>query len=513
MERVLKELENLRDSPDNEDAVHDLRVSIRRCRSIASVMEEVDPVPAWSEMRRAAKKLFHGLGALRDAQVMKAWVRKLAPEGDPIAAQLVAASAEREPKVFNDALRAARKFEEKNWRRLERALHQRTRLVPAGGLAAECLTLERFAAAKEMHARAMRTEQSEPWHALRKSMKEFRYTVENLLPVHHTRWRADLKRVQDVLGDVHDFDVLTAEIESIEIPEGESDVAEAGAARGLAAQTSAASVEASRRTWHQMLARERSDRIATYRHLMLGNAGLWSAWRHALPHGQRQQDAAMARFRATARAADAHPRRTARAARLARALFGCLRRAKAGPVFADADASQLLAAAATLCRVRAESSRKSPHASSPQKSAYKFLRGLTPPPGFAASDWAILLLTVRYHRGAEPREKNSAFAKLSAEQQTTVRALAGVLRLAHALRKSGVENARLFRAENTAEAVILRIPGLPDSVEVATRLAAAKHLLEIYLAKPLVLRSIPEPTKMPTLTPADAPHHFAAASD
>ena len=195
MERVLEELENLRDSPDNQDSVHDLRVSIRRCRSIASVMEEVDPVPAWAEMRRAAKKLFHGLGALRDAQVMKAWVRKLAPEGDPIAAQLWADSAEREPRLRNDALRAARKFDGKNWRRLERALHRRTRLVPVGGLAAECLTLERFAAAKELHLRAMRTEQSRPWHALRKSMKEFRYTVENLLPEHHTRWRGDLKQI------------------------------------------------------------------------------------------------------------------------------------------------------------------------------------------------------------------------------------------------------------------------------------------------------------------------------
>ena len=522
MDRVLKELENLRDSPDNEDAVHDLRVSIRRCRSIASVMEEVDPNAAWAEMRRAAKKLFHGLGALRDAQVMKNWIEKLAPAGDPIAAQLLADSAEREPELHDNTLRAARKFDQKNWLHLERALRRRARLIPVGSLAAECLTLERFEAAKELHSRAMRTEQSNPWHALRKSMKEFRYTVENLLPEHHARWRGDLKRVQDLLGDVHDLDVLAAAIESVEVPESESDVAaDAKNSHGESAPSPAASVEASRRAWHQTLARERSERIADYRKLMLGNTGLWSAWRHALPHGQRQQDAAMARLRATARAADAHPRRTARTARLAKALFRSLRgvnggvigEAKAGPVFADASARQLLAAAASLHNVRAESSRKSPHAGSPQKSAYKFLRGLTPPPGFAGGDWSMLLLTVRYHRGAEPREKNSAFAKLSAEQQSTVRALAGILRLAHALRKSGVENARFFRAENTAEAVILRIPGLPDSVEVATRLAAAKHLLEIYLAKPLVLRSIPEPTKMPIPAPTDAPHHFAAASD
>src|SRR5260370_23196655 len=81
MDRVIKELETVRSSPD-ADAVHDLRVAIRRCRSVAAVMEEVDPDPAWPAMRKVARKLFRGLGALRDAQVMNDWVRKLAPETD-----------------------------------------------------------------------------------------------------------------------------------------------------------------------------------------------------------------------------------------------------------------------------------------------------------------------------------------------------------------------------------------------------------------------------------------------
>jgi CHAD domain-containing protein len=491
MERVLREIAKLRESPNDEDVVHDLRVSIRRCRSIASVMEEVDPEPAWLEMRRAAKKLFHGLGALRDAQVMKTWVQKLAPEGNPIAAQLLANSAELDPELHEDALRAARRFDDKDWQRLERALQRRTRLVSVGGLAAECLAFERFEAAKELHARALRTEKSKPWHALRKSMKEFRYTVENLLPEHHARWRENLKRVQDLLGDVHDFDVLAAAVESAKV----------------------ADAEASRRVWHEILARERSERTAAYRELMAGSSGLWSAWRHALPHGERLQAASMARLRASARAADAHPRRTAGTARLARSIFRCLRRAKAGAAFADARSRELLSAAASLHNVRAELARKSPRVKSPQKSAYKFLRGLVAPPGFTPAEWEILLVTVRYHRGAEPRDKDSAFSKLPLEQQNSVRALAGILRLARALRKSGVENSAPFGAENTAEAIILRTPDLPDSVEAATRLAAAKHLLELYLAKPLVLRPIPKPAQIPRPAPADAPEHYAAASD
>ena len=42
MDRVLKELEHVRKEPET-DAVHDLRVAIRRCRSVSVVMQEVDP--------------------------------------------------------------------------------------------------------------------------------------------------------------------------------------------------------------------------------------------------------------------------------------------------------------------------------------------------------------------------------------------------------------------------------------------------------------------------------------
>src|SRR5215470_5963828 len=104
MERVLKELDKVRSSPD-PDIVHDLRVAIRRCRSVAAVMEEVDIDPAWHQMRKAAKKLFHGLGDLRDAQVMNDWVKKLGPEGDPVRTHLETRFASEEPKLREEALR------------------------------------------------------------------------------------------------------------------------------------------------------------------------------------------------------------------------------------------------------------------------------------------------------------------------------------------------------------------------------------------------------------------------
>jgi CHAD domain-containing protein len=199
MGRVAAELKNVRSSPD-ADAVHDLRVAIRRCRSLAAVMEEVDPDPAWPEMRKVARKLFRSLGALRDAQVMDEWVKKLAPETDPVRAHLQATFESRMVGLRETALRAAGKFDEKSWRRLEHTLRQRSRFVPGGSLASECLALERFESARELHAKALRTEKAKPWHALRIGLKRFRYTVEGLLPEHYAAWSENLKRVQDLLG-------------------------------------------------------------------------------------------------------------------------------------------------------------------------------------------------------------------------------------------------------------------------------------------------------------------------
>ncbi|HKF40072.1 MAG TPA: CHAD domain-containing protein, partial [Candidatus Acidoferrum sp.] len=82
MERVLKELEKVRSTPDPE-AVHDLRVALRRCRSVATVMEEVDPDRAWPDMRKLGRKLFRQLGELRDTQVLEDWVKTLSQETDP----------------------------------------------------------------------------------------------------------------------------------------------------------------------------------------------------------------------------------------------------------------------------------------------------------------------------------------------------------------------------------------------------------------------------------------------
>ena len=290
-------------------------------------------------MRKVARKLFRSLGSLRDAHVMEEWIKSLAPENDPLRAQLLT-SLEADEKQFSEsALRVAAKFDKKEWSRLERHLRQRARLVPIGGLAAECLALERFEEAKELHNRALRSEKPKVWHALRIGLKRFRYTVEGFLPDHYAVWSENLKRLQDLLGDVHDLDVLSQMLKDAKASEPQQD--------------SNASV-----TWHEKITLERHQRIETYRQLTLGKTSLWHDWRHDLPHGQRLEASATARLRATARAADAHSPRTAQVSRLAIRLFDLLRRANAAPVFREANTRRMMEAAAKLHGIESAGNRR-----------------------------------------------------------------------------------------------------------------------------------------------------------
>jgi CHAD domain-containing protein len=484
MNRVLEELASLQSSPDSE-TVHDLRVAIRRCRSLAAVMEEIDHDPSWPEMRKVARKLFRGLGAVRDAQVMEEWIKKLGPENDPLRVQLLASLQTDEKQRSADALRVAAKFDEKEWTSLDRRLRQRVRLVPVGGLAAECLALERFEEAKELHNRALRTEKPRPWHALRIGLKRFRYTLESFLPEHSAAWGENLKRVQDLLGDVHDLDVLSGTIEDTEV---------AGTSESVKA-------------WQEKILQERHKRVETYRQLTLGKASLWQEWRHNLPHGQRLEAAAKARLRSTARAAIAHSKRTTQISRIAIRVFEVLRRDQAAPVFRNPAMRRMMEAAAKLHVAGAVGDRNLS-----QKAARKFLLGLAVPPNWTSDEWNLMAWAVRFHRGPEPKQKNG-FAKLSEEQQITVRALAGILRLARSLRKSGLESPVGLRSEKSADAIVLSVPGLLDTAEIAARLAAAKHLLESVLDKPLILKSVPKPEKPATpIVPPPEPPLITAAS-
>jgi CHAD domain-containing protein len=486
MERVLKELETVRTAPD-PDAIHDLRVAIRRCRSVAAVMQEVDPDPAWPELRRLGKKLFRQLGELRDVQVLADWLQQLSGADDPLSQKLQAEFSAQEKTLREAASKAAAKFDAKSWKKLEHIASKRIRLVALDGLAAECLAIERLEAARDLHSKALRSEKPEAWHALRIGVKRFRYTVESLLPTTYAAWGNDLKQLQDLLGDTHDLDVLWEKIrEHLDGAPAES-----------------------KEIWEERIQSRRQERIEKYRQLTVGTTRLWQQWRDALPQERRLQAAGLARLRVTARAVGGNRQRAEQVSRLVIGLFSRLARVNAALELKEKQNRKVMRAAAKLNGIGVSLNRKKP-----RKAARKFLLKLAMPPGWNEDEWNLLADIVRYQRGTEPNEKQKRFAKMEDHQRRAIFVLAGILRLARVLRKCGIESAAGISTENSVDAIILRIPGLEDTAETAARLAAGKHLLESTLARPLIVKAAPlAPNVIELPRKVETPPDSAAASD
>ena len=61
MDRVLERADEA-ERDWNADAVHDLRVALRRCRTMSEALDEVNPSPGWRKLKKSSRELFHALG-------------------------------------------------------------------------------------------------------------------------------------------------------------------------------------------------------------------------------------------------------------------------------------------------------------------------------------------------------------------------------------------------------------------------------------------------------------------
>jgi CHAD domain-containing protein len=478
MDRVLEELRRVGKSEDIE-AVHRLRVAIRRCRSFAAVMEEVDAHHGWTEMRRLPRKLFRAFGRLRDLHVIEASVKRLISADDRTQAPLLGRLQDEAAMRYRQLRRVARQFDQTGWRRLARVLPTRARLVPPNSLTARCLVQQRYKEFRRLHARAMRTESPASWHALRVGLKRFRYAVETILPSRSVAWDAALGEMQDLLGTISDLDVLVSWI----------------------AEESECVDSAARASIRDVVARERRASIERYCQRVCGDDGLLGEWKAGLLDREAIGRAAAARLNTTARASDPRPHRTAVIRQLALVLFDGLAASGAESRFKDARLRRIFRAAAQLHGIDVNGRHTSRH-----KAARKFLQAAPPPPGWKPSEWVLLAEVVRYHRGTEPAAEHEQFTRLSPDGQDRVRGLAGVLRLARGLVRCGVSGADGARVDHTAAYVRLRVAGLQDTEHNAARLAAARHLLEVYLRRPILIEfaAAPESIGASRLTSSSA---------
>ncbi|HTK95659.1 MAG TPA: CHAD domain-containing protein [Terriglobales bacterium] len=461
MERALVECASARNG-FAADPVHDLRVALRRCRSLADGVRAVDPDPRWRAMRSAAKSVFRALGELRDVQVLAEWVEKLSQEGDPVRQRLLEHCAAREAELKTLAAAALDAFDETQWREWSVALEQRAEAVAEHGEIFRVLALEKWLDAWQLHREALRNRSKTGYHALRIGVKRFRYLVENFLPEEHERWGKELKRIQDLLGEVHDFDVLLDTARAIHAFADEEEHAR----------------------WRALLERERDERLAVYRKKMIGRGSLWREWRAGLPRGKALASGIQSRFATWAGFLDPDVAHTRRVLRLSLKVHDALHEAALlrATEYRGVPARELLAVAALVREVGRARGTRGHH-----KRAQRMLERLEPPPGWTPEHLRVAGLIARYHRGALPAERHLPYRRLPARARALVSALAGVLRLADALAET--TTVRMFHVEQTVPWIRLRAGGYDPQMAGAEQVAAARHLLETAVGRPVVITS------------------------
>ena len=447
-QRVVEECENA--SHDfAADPVHDLRVAIRRCRSLADGFLSVDPDPGWKQMKRMAKPLFASLGELRDVQVMMEWVEKLSSPNDPARQILLLELQGRETQLKAAAQQELGKFDRKHWLSLNTHLNARTDKIPLGGTVFQLLALERWNDARELHRKALRNRSGIAYHQLRIGIKRLRYTVENFLPELHDHWSKDLRDLQDALGEIHDFDVLWAMLRS-----HNEVVAEV------------------RSHWHTTVQRERNKRLELYRARMVGRQSLWHKWREALPAEDRLQSAGLEKFRVWASFLDPHFDRAMQIASVALQLYDSLAEHR---VIAAGQRQRCILEAAALTQEVGGSK----HDKGRRKRSFKLLYKLAAPPGWSDREIRSVAIVGRYHRGALAPTSHPMFAAIPARSRMGVLQLAGILRLANALVAAAPSSEIQLRVSRANGVINVAADGIQALIgPEGERLARSKYLLE-----------------------------------
>ena len=256
MSRVAELAPKVHDGWDADD-IHDLRTAIRRCRTMAEGLSEVNPDPGWRKLKKSTRKLFRALGDLRDSHVKLEWIKKLAPASDPLRKLLTQSISVRMAAQQEACQKALAKFDLKEWRRLSKKLSDRAQFFPPESVVYQRLALTRLNEAALQHQVARQGRSRIAWHRLRMALKHFRYTLENFVPQRGEPWMENLKRMQDLLGDVHDLDVLRREIWR---HKKKSDISQ---------------IE----RWLALIQKRRARRLADFASLVVGNPPVWQVWR------------------------------------------------------------------------------------------------------------------------------------------------------------------------------------------------------------------------------------------
>ncbi len=195
------------------DAVHDLRVAIRRFVQALAVWKPCFPTRERRRIRRDLKELMGFAGEVRDRD---------------IAMELLADESSNEAAALSAKLQIGRKEAAKvlsavlgRWVARKSPSKERNGLLPVRSEAAAPEQILARLAKKFFRAGDLAAEEnSSPsdLHGFRVQAKKFRYSVELFQPVYGQaadEWLGQMKRIQKLLGDMNDYRVTREMVEEM----------------------------------------------------------------------------------------------------------------------------------------------------------------------------------------------------------------------------------------------------------------------------------------------------------
>jgi exopolyphosphatase/guanosine-5'-triphosphate,3'-diphosphate pyrophosphatase len=393
---------------------------------------------------------------------MMEWIEKLGSAENPITQKLLAYSKSQEQTFKTHAGEVLEKFDRKQWQAWAKSLPSRTSRIRPGSGPFQGIALERWAEARKLHGNALRNRSKTAWHRLRIGVKKFRYVIENFLPEIHEKLGSGLKEIQDLLGEIHDLDVLwdtALRAGFLDIPED-------------------------RQRWAERIGAEREARTGKYREKMIGKDSLWSQWRSALPEGEKANQAIFKKLSTWASFLDSDFQHSRKIARLSLQLYDGL--ARVGVLEVDGRHSRgLLRAAATMHDVGRSEGNAGHH-----KATARLIRKLDLPFGWKPEDLNMVALIARYHRGALPSVSHKRLAGLPEPLQRITKSLAGVLRLADVFDGPHDSAIHKLKVTKSGDMVVVYAEGLKEGGRMGENIAGARYLLEAICGIPIMVRPL-----------------------
>lgn len=205
-----------------------------------------------------------------------------------------------------------------------------------------------------------------------------------------------------------------------------------------------------------------------------------------LPSGLQMRAAALNRMRLWASYLDPDFQHSQRVSQFALQLYDGLKNAGLIAENPERDSRAVLQAAALLHDVGKAEGDKAHH-----KDSFRMIRSLPRPLGWSAPELELTAIVARYHRGALPRPRMKSLQLLELPDRHTGMELAGILRLANALdTHNGVEPRLAVTLQGRT--VIVQSAGYAPLERSAENVAAARHLLETVLRRPVMVTRMRE---------------------